>query len=75
MSGTNEESARPAHRGFGEPYSRRECPRSRKRYDEFRRCEAVIRETLAGAHVKHTLVFRQLYHDREEVTGYLARIG
>jgi 23S rRNA C2498 (ribose-2'-O)-methylase RlmM len=23
--------------------------------------------------VKHSLVLRQLFHDREEVTGYLAR--
>ncbi len=45
----------------------------KKRYDEVRRCEAIIREALAKARVRHTLVLRQLYHDREEVTGYLAR--
>jgi len=45
----------------------------RKRYDEVRRCEAIVRDALAKARVKHTLVLRQLYHDREEVTGYVAR--
>jgi len=44
----------------------------KKRYDEVRRCEAIIREGLAKARVKHTLALRQLYHDREEVTGYVA---
>ena len=46
----------------------------KKRYDEVRRCETIIREALNRAHVKHTLVLRQLYHDREEVTGYCARM-
>jgi 23S rRNA (cytidine2498-2'-O)-methyltransferase len=42
----------------------------KKRYDEVRRCEQHI----AGAleHLSHTLSLRQLYHDREEVTGYLS---
>ena len=44
----------------------------KKRYDEVRRCEAIIRETLAKARVAHTLALRQLYHDRAEVTGYCA---
>jgi len=47
----------------------------KKRYDEVRRCEAIIVETLARAGVRHALRLRQLYHDREEVTGYLARTG
>jgi 23S rRNA (cytidine2498-2'-O)-methyltransferase len=47
----------------------------KKRFDEVRRCEAIIRETLQRAHVRHTLRFAQLYHDREEITGYCARIG
>ena len=46
----------------------------KKRYAEVRRCEAVIREALERAHVRHTLRFRQLYHDREEITGYCARV-
>ena len=41
----------------------------RKRYDEVRRCEAIIVDALAKARVKHTLELRQLYHDRAEVTG------
>ena len=45
----------------------------KKRYDEVRRCEAIIHDTIAKAGVRHTLALRQLYHDREEVTGYCAR--
>jgi 23S rRNA (cytidine2498-2'-O)-methyltransferase len=45
----------------------------KKRYDEVRRCETIIRDTIAKAGVRHTLALRQLYHDREEVTGYCAR--
>ncbi len=41
----------------------------KKRYDEVRRCEAIIVDALAKARVKHALALRQLYHDREEVTG------
>ncbi len=44
----------------------------KKRYDEVARCDAMIRERLAAAGVDATLAFRQLYHDREEVTGYVA---
>ncbi len=45
----------------------------KKRYDEVRRCTQRIGETLDRAGVRHRLRVRQLYHDREEVTGYLAR--
>jgi 23S rRNA (cytidine2498-2'-O)-methyltransferase len=45
----------------------------KKRHDEVERCDALIRERLATAGVDATLAFRQLYHDREEVTGYVAR--
>ena len=45
----------------------------KKRHDEVQRADAAIRERLASAGVDATLAFRQLYHDREEVTGYLAR--
>ena len=44
----------------------------KKRYDEVRRCEQRIGEILARATTRYTLRVRQLYHDREEVTGYLA---
>jgi len=47
----------------------------KKRYDEVRRCEAIIGEAIAKAGLRHTLALRQLYHDREEVTGYCAREG
>ncbi len=45
----------------------------KKRYDEVRRCAAIIDETIAKSGVRHTLALRQLYHDREEVTGYCTR--
>jgi 23S rRNA (cytidine2498-2'-O)-methyltransferase len=42
-----------------------------KRYEEVRRCRELIEERLAGQGVSHRLRFRQLYHDREEVTGFI----
>lgn len=45
----------------------------KKRYEELKLCRALIEEKLARAGVPFRLAFRQLYHDREEVTGYLAR--
>jgi 23S rRNA C2498 (ribose-2'-O)-methylase RlmM len=39
-----------------------------------RRCEAIIHDTLNRAHFRHSLALRQLYHDREEISGYCARI-
>jgi 23S rRNA (cytidine2498-2'-O)-methyltransferase len=39
--------------------------------EEVERCRAVIDEALGGG--GYYLRFKQLYHDREEVTGYLAR--
>ena len=47
----------------------------KKRYDEMRRCDAIVRDTLDRMRVKHTLALRQLYHDREEISGYCARVG
>jgi 23S rRNA (cytidine2498-2'-O)-methyltransferase len=46
----------------------------KRRYEEVLRCRAIIEETLAKAGVRHRLILRQLYHDREEITGYLARV-
>jgi 23S rRNA (cytidine2498-2'-O)-methyltransferase len=46
----------------------------KKRYDEMRRCEAIIHDTLNRARFRHSLALRQLYHDREEISGYCARI-
>ncbi|HVO87383.1 MAG TPA: 23S rRNA (cytidine(2498)-2'-O)-methyltransferase RlmM [Casimicrobiaceae bacterium] len=45
----------------------------KKRYDEVARCRAIILELCAERGVRCALQLRQLYHDREEVTGYLAR--
>lgn len=45
----------------------------KRRYDEMLQCRASIAATLAKAGVRHTLALRQLYHDREEITGYVAR--
>ena len=36
--------------------------------------DAIIEEALDTAEVPFRLSFKQLYHDREEVTGYLARL-
>ena len=46
----------------------------KKRYDEVQRCEQRIEEILTRAKARYSLRFRQLYHDREEVTAYLARL-
>jgi 23S rRNA (cytidine2498-2'-O)-methyltransferase len=46
----------------------------KKRYDEVRRCEALIRDALDRRQLNYSLRFKQLYHDREEVTGYCERV-
>jgi 23S rRNA (cytidine2498-2'-O)-methyltransferase len=43
----------------------------KKRWEELERCRQIIDETLGGG--GYYVRFKQLYHDREEVTGYLAR--
>ena len=43
----------------------------KKRYEEVERCSAIIRTGLERA--RHAIALRQLYHDREEVTGYVGR--
>jgi len=45
----------------------------KKRYDEVQRCAQRMLEITDRAGVNAGLRIRQLYHDREEVTGYLAR--
>ena len=47
----------------------------KKRHAEVLRCAALIDDTLRRARVPATLALKQLYHDREEVTGYLATLG
>ena len=46
----------------------------KKRYEELLICRGIIEEALDRAEVPFRLSFKQLYHDREEVTGYLARL-
>jgi 23S rRNA (cytidine2498-2'-O)-methyltransferase len=46
----------------------------KKRYEEVERCRGLIAERLNGAGLKYRLRFRQLYHDRAEVTGFLERV-
>ena len=43
----------------------------KKRWEEVERCRAIIDEALGGG--GYYLRLKQLYHDREEVTGYIAR--
>ena len=45
----------------------------KKRYAEVERCAALIGNVLGARRSAYRLVFRQLYHDREEITGYCAR--
>ena len=45
----------------------------KKRYDEVRRCEQRVADVMRASGANWTLAVRHLYHDREEVTGYLAR--
>ncbi len=42
----------------------------KRRYEELQRCRGIIDEAIAGR-VRYRLRFKQLYHDREEVTGHL----
>jgi 23S rRNA (cytidine2498-2'-O)-methyltransferase len=46
----------------------------KKRYDEVRRCREIMEAILDDAEIPFQLRFKQLYHDREEVTGYLTRL-
>ncbi|HSV18983.1 MAG TPA: 23S rRNA (cytidine(2498)-2'-O)-methyltransferase RlmM [Casimicrobiaceae bacterium] len=45
----------------------------KKRWDEVQRCRDIIATELARTRTDGVLRMRQLYHDREEVTAYLAR--
>lgn len=44
----------------------------KKRHEEVRHCAGLIAQRLNEAGMAHTLLFKQLYHDREEVTGFLS---
>lgn len=43
----------------------------KNRYEELKRCRSLIEQKLAKAGIDAKLRFKQLYHDREEVTGHL----
>lgn len=45
----------------------------KKRYEEMKRCRSMIAQHLDNAGIPFRLAFKQLYHDREEITGYLTR--
>ena len=45
----------------------------KKRYEEVLRCRAIIEARAAKAGIECRLAFKQLYHDRAEITGYLSR--
>jgi 23S rRNA (cytidine2498-2'-O)-methyltransferase len=45
----------------------------KKRHEEVMRCRAVMTERLLREGVSFSLGFKQLYHDREEITGHLYR--
>lgn len=45
----------------------------KKRYEEVLRCRDVMIERLVREGIAFELAFKQLYHDREEITGYLHR--
>ncbi len=45
----------------------------KKRYEEVQRCRNLICERLERDGLVFELAFKQLYHDREEVTGYVVR--
>jgi 23S rRNA (cytidine2498-2'-O)-methyltransferase len=44
----------------------------KRRHAEVERCRAIVAAALAARGVRARLHVRQLYHDREEVTAYLA---
>jgi 23S rRNA (cytidine2498-2'-O)-methyltransferase len=46
----------------------------KKRYAEVERCAALIGDALSRRRLRYTLRFKQLYHDREEITGYCSRL-
>ena len=43
----------------------------KQRYLEVKKCEQRIQDELHKAGIKVEIQFKQLYHDREEVTGHL----
>jgi 23S rRNA (cytidine2498-2'-O)-methyltransferase len=46
----------------------------KKRYAEVERCAGTIRDMLDRRRLRYALAFKQLYHDREEITGYCSSL-
>jgi 23S rRNA (cytidine2498-2'-O)-methyltransferase len=46
----------------------------KKRYQEVLNCKDKIASRLSASDIRYELRFRQLYHDREEVTGHIRRL-
>ena len=46
----------------------------KQRYAEMLRCKQIIEDRLVRSRVEYGMLLRQLYHDREEVTGFIERI-
>src|SRR5207249_4738921 len=46
----------------------------KQRYDELLRCRQTLLDRASAAGIECELKFKHLYHDREEVTGYAARV-
>jgi 23S rRNA (cytidine2498-2'-O)-methyltransferase len=44
-----------------------------KRYEEVKRCREIIEARLGRTLNDYSLAFKQLYHDRAEITGYISR--
>ncbi len=66
-------------RWIGEGHARRavfnlKLPMKR-RFDETMRCKRIIEDRLAQTRTRYRLCLRQLYHDRQEVTGFVERLG
>ncbi len=46
----------------------------KQRYAEVQKCQQKIEQALAEREIRIELSFKQLYHDREEVTGHIRRM-
>ena len=46
----------------------------KKRFEELKRCRQIIDSRFKQHNDHYVLRIKHLYHDREEVTAYLARI-
>jgi len=44
-----------------------------KRYEEVKRCRGIIEARIERTLTDYSLAFKQLYHDRAEITGYISR--